>query len=79
MFDDLDDYNYIYMSNPFSDDDIMRNLLRNIKKSFERKYREIHIIYNNPTQERIILEEQFQVERRMPVFFNTRVVIYVLN
>lgn len=76
IYEDFDRYNYFYMSNPFWDDDIMISLITNIKKSISRKNRTIHIIYNNPRQENILISRGMILEREMPIFFNAKVNVY---
>lgn len=76
VYNNYDEFKFFYMSNPFSDDDIMRNLIKNIKKSILRNRRKVYIIYNNPTQERILIEQGMVIESKLPIFLNTRVVVY---
>lgn len=47
QFKDLDDYNYIYMYNPFTAV-IMEPVLRNIAESLVRRPRKLTIIYKHP-------------------------------
>lgn len=54
----------------------MYSFIRNINISLERKYRKIHIIYNNPTQAEILLNEGLVIEKEMPIYMNTKVIIY---
>lgn len=75
-YEDFDKYNYFYMSNPFWDDDIMISLVENIKKSILRNNRTVHIIYNNPRQENILISHGMILEKEMPVFFNAKVNVY---
>ncbi len=75
-YEDFDKYNYFYMSNPFWDDDIMISLVENIKKSISRNNRTVHIIYNNPRQENILISHGMILEKEMPVFFNAKVNVY---
>ncbi len=79
VYEDLDQYNYFYMSNPFWEDDIMVALIKNIKKSISRNNRMIHIIYNNPRQENILISQGLVLEKEMPVFFNTKVNVYTFS
>ncbi len=76
VYEDFDGFNYFYMSNPFWDDDIMVSLIRNIKKSISRNNRAIHLLYNNPRQENILISQGMILEKEMPVFFNAKVNVY---
>ena len=67
------------MSNPFWEDDIMVALIKNINKSISRNNRMIHIIYNNPRQENILISQGLVLEKEMPVFFNTKVNVYTFS
>ncbi len=46
-FKDFDDYNYIFMYNPFPKI-VLEKVLENLKESLKRKPRELTVIYQNP-------------------------------
>ncbi len=52
-FDKLDDYNYIYMSNPFPEI-VVNEVMQNIKKSLLKQPRLLTIIYKIPVCDRVI-------------------------
>ncbi|MGL5804747.1 MAG: class I SAM-dependent methyltransferase [Xenococcaceae cyanobacterium] len=54
-FDKLDDYNYIYMSNPFPEI-VVDEVIQNLKKSLIKKPRLFTIIYKIPVGDRVILK-----------------------
>lgn len=55
MSDQLDDYNWFFMFNPFSWK-VIQNVFNNICKSMKRKPRKIHIFYAEPIGHRLIME-----------------------
>ena len=58
-FDIPDDADFIFMFNPF-DDVIMSGVIENIELSLERVPRKITIIYSNPLQKHLFLEQGYQ-------------------
>ena len=64
LFQELDDFNYFYIANPF-DDTIMKPFLQNIKTSVSRKPRKIYIIYFNPLQHDMLISEGFMLEQEL--------------
>ncbi len=59
-FEIPDDADCIFMFNPF-DDVIMSGVIENIEQSLEENPREITIIYFNPTQQHLFLEQEYQL------------------
>jgi len=57
-FDSFDDYNYIFMFNPFGLE-IIRKVINNISKSYKSIPRIITLIYKNPVYDNEILEYDF--------------------
>ena len=55
-FDSFDDYNYIFMFNPFGLT-VMRRVLENIYKSYSDNPRIITLVYKNPVYNKEILED----------------------
>jgi len=58
-FDIPDDADYIFMFNPF-DEVIMSGVIENIELSLERVPRKMTIIYSNPLQKYLFLEQGYQ-------------------
>jgi precorrin-6B methylase 2 len=56
-FDNLDDYNYIYMSNPFPEI-VVNEVMQNIKKSLLKQPRLLTIIYKIPVCDRVIINSE---------------------
>ncbi len=59
-FDIPNDADCIFMFNPF-DDVIMSGVIENIEQSLEENPREITIIYFNPTQQHLFLEQDYHL------------------
>ena len=57
-FQKLEEYNYIYMFNPFPCN-IMKNVITNINQSLKSNPRKIIIIYNNPVCHETIINSSF--------------------
>lgn len=47
VYDDYDMFNYFYLYNPF-DESITKNFIENVKKSINRRPRNVWVIYTNP-------------------------------
>jgi SAM-dependent methyltransferase len=57
-FRDLDDYNYVYMYNPFPET-VMRQVVENLQRSVGRRPRRVTVIYKNPVFESTLLASGF--------------------
>jgi SAM-dependent methyltransferase len=57
-FRDLDDYNYVYMYNPFPET-VMRQVVENLQRSLELRPRKLTLIYKNPIFESTLLASGF--------------------
>ena len=55
LFDEFDEYNIIYMFNPFRAD-VMKKVIENLKESIRRKPRRVFIIYKIPAEHNTIIE-----------------------
>lgn len=64
-FKDIDEYNYIYFYNPFHAN-VMKDVVINIKNSFESKPREITIIYNCPVYHDEFIKNGFYKIKEFP-------------
>lgn len=63
-FDEYDEYNCFYMFNPFHRD-AMQGFLDNLKKSREKRGRELRVLYLNPVDVEMFLDNGFIVERKL--------------
>ena len=54
-FSDIDDYNVFFLYNPFGEASI-RKVVSNIKCSYERKPRDIFLVYGNPFFHKVVME-----------------------
>lgn len=64
LYDDYDEYNYFYMFNPFHRD-YMQGFLNNLKKSRERRDRDIRVLYLNPVDIEMFLNNGFAIEKQL--------------
>lgn len=76
-YEAYDDYNYIYMYNPFGED-IMRKVVFNIGRSLKRKPRKIRIIYANPNYGYVLDEAGYILTDtlRSSILFPETVAVY---
>ncbi len=58
QYESIDDFNYVYLFNPFPDP-VMIRVLENIKESLKNRPRDLTIIYTNPKCENLLLAGEF--------------------
>ena len=64
-FDGYDEYNWFYAFNPFSKD-IMQGFIDRLKESKDRKDRNIRVVYFNPTELDMFIENGFCIDEELP-------------
>lgn len=64
-YQDIDRITYFFFYNPFPKE-VFDNVLQNIRKSYERKPREIRLIYHNPKYKDLVEESLFSIESITP-------------
>jgi len=75
-FDDLDEFNYIYLYNPFPSQ-IFELFVGRISASLIRRPRQLTIIYNNPTcHDQIMSTGRFQKALELPAEWNNAIFVY---
>lgn len=64
-YKDIDRITYFFFYNPFPEE-VFDDVLKNIRKSYERNPREIKLIYHNPTYKDLVEREFFSIEKITP-------------
>ncbi|MEQ1579957.1 MAG: class I SAM-dependent methyltransferase [Steroidobacteraceae bacterium] len=75
-FDGLDEFNYIYLYNPFPSE-IFKPFLQRVTASLDRRPRGLTIVYNNPIcDEQIMSTGGFQKVLQLPAEWNNTILVY---
>ena len=80
LFNKWDQYNLFYLYDPFKGD-TFRKVIQNIELSYKRNLRDICLVYANPWEHKIVLENGlFQFEEQIDGDWFTRMTnIYVIK
>ncbi|MCM1568366.1 MAG: hypothetical protein NC081_02835 [Roseburia sp.] len=65
-FQDIDRYSIFFFYNSFSGD-ILREVLKNIKNSYNRRRRRIYFIYANPYEHKMLMQEGYRLYTQLKV------------